>query len=113
MKINVRNEQGVTIIAPKGKITIGEGDVALRNAVSEALEAGAKNILLDLADVTTLDSSGVGEMVAAYTTVTNRGGRLKVCQMPSKIADILQITQLITVFEVYETADEAVSSFSS
>ena len=111
MKIEARNQGGVTILAPKGKITIGVGDVALREAVHEALEAGARNILIDLSGVTTVDSSGVGEMVSAYTTVTNRGGKLKLAQLPSKVADILQITQLITVFETFETVDEAVKSF--
>lgn len=112
MKIDVRNEQGVTIIAPKGKITIGVGDVALRQAVHEGLEAGARNILLDLGGVSTVDSSGVGEMVSAYTTVTNRGGKLKIANLPSKVADILQMTQLITVFDSFENIQEAIDSFS-
>ena len=111
MKIVVRNEQGVTILSLKGKITIGVGDVALRTAVNEALEAGARNILLELAGVTTVDSSGIGEMVNAFTTVTNRGGQLKLVSLPSKVSDILQITQLITVFEVFESESEALASF--
>ena len=112
MKIDVRNEQGVTIIAPKGKITIGVGDVALRQAVHEGLEAGARNILLDLGGVSTVDSSGVGEMVSAYTTVTNKGGKLKIANLPSKVADILQMTQLITVFDSFDNIQEAIDSFS-
>ena len=112
MKINVRHEQGVTILDPKGKITIGEGDVALREAVGEALEAGVKSILLNLSGVTTIDSSGIGEMVSAYTTVTNRAGHLKLCNLPPKVSDILQITQLITVFEVYDSEREALDSFT-
>ena len=112
MKIQVDNKDGVTILAPKGKITIGVGDVALRQAVHEALEAGARNILIDLGGVSTMDSSGVGELVSAYTTVTNRDGKLKLANLPSKVADILQITQLITVFEVYESVGEAVASFA-
>lgn len=111
MKIEARNEQGVTIISPKGKITIGAGDVALREAVHEALEAGARNILLDLAGVTTIDSSGIGEMVHAYTTVTNRGGKLRLVNMPSKVTDILQITQLITVFDSFDNLEEALQSY--
>ena len=111
MKIEARNEGGVTVISPKGKITIGVGDVALREAVHSALEAGARKILLDLAGVTTIDSSGIGEMVHAYTTVTNRGGKLKLVNMPSKVADILQITQLITVFDTYDTRAEALASY--
>ena len=111
MKIDVRNEQGVTIIQPKGKVTIGVGDVALREAVHEALEAGARKILLDLESVSTVDSSGVGEMVSAYTTVTNKGGQLKIVNLPSKVADILQMTQLIQVFDSFDDTQEAIDSF--
>lgn len=112
MKIPARHDQGVTILEPKGKITIGVGDVALREAVNEALEAGARNILVNLGGVTTLDSSGIGELVSAYTTVTHRGGKLKLYNLPSKVNDILQITQLISVFEVFEDEKEALGSFS-
>lgn len=111
MKIDVRQKRGVTILAPRGKITIGVGDVALRDAVHEALDAGGKNLLIDLEGVSTVDSSGVGELVSSYTTVTNRGGKLKLLNLPPKVSDILQITQLITVFEVFEDEEEAVASF--
>ena len=111
MKISARHEHGVTILEPKGKITIGVGDVALREAVGEALDAGAKNILVNLGGVSTIDSSGIGELVSAYTTVTNRGGKLKLYNLPPKVSDILQITQLITVFEVYDDEREAIESF--
>jgi anti-sigma B factor antagonist len=111
MKVNVRQREGVTILDLKGKITIGVGDVALSEAIHEALDAGATKILVNMADVSTIDSSGVGELVSAYTTATNRGGRLKLINLPSKVADILQITQLITVFEVFDDEDEAVASF--
>ena len=111
MKIMVRNEQGVTILGLKGKITIGVGDVALRSAVQEALEAGARNILLELGAVSTVDSSGIGEMVNAFSTVGDRGGALKLVNLPDKVSDILQITQLISVFEVYDNLEEALESF--
>lgn len=111
MKINVRQREGVTILDLKGKITIGVGDVALRDAIHQALDAGAKSILINLDDVTTIDSSGVGELVSSYTTATNRGGRLKLANLPPKVADILQITQLITVFDVYEDEEEAIAAF--
>ncbi len=111
MRVNVRQREGVTILDLKGKITIGVGDVALREAIHEALSAGAKKILVNLGDVSTIDSSGVGELVSAYTTVTNRGGKLKLLDLPPKVADILQITQLITVFDVFEGEDEALKSF--
>ncbi|MCZ6727199.1 MAG: STAS domain-containing protein [Acidobacteria bacterium] len=111
MQMTAQHREGVTIIYPKGKITIGMGDVALRDAVQEALNAGATKILINLKDVSTADSSGIGEMVAAYTTVTNRGGALKLCELPNKVTDVLQITQLITVFDVFESEDEAIGSF--
>jgi len=111
MKIGVRQRQGVTILEPKGKITIGSGDIALRDSVIEALDSGSRKILINLKDVSTIDSSGIGELVAAYTTVTNRGGKLKLVGLPPKVNDILQITQLVTVFEVMNSEEEAVDSF--
>jgi anti-sigma B factor antagonist len=111
MKIDSRQREGVTILEPKGKVTIGVGDVALRNAVHEAVGGGSKKILIDLSGVTTIDSSGIGELVAAFTTVTNRGGKLKLLHLPPKVQDIMQVTQLITVFEVFDDEDEAIASF--
>jgi anti-sigma B factor antagonist len=112
MKVNVRQRDGVTILDLKGKITIGVGDVALRNAVQEAINGGSTRVIINLKDVTTIDSSGVGELVSAYTTATNRGVKLRLENLPSKVSDILQITQLITVFDVYDTEDAAIRSFS-
>lgn len=111
MKIDKRVKGGVTILDVEGKITIGKGDVALRDAVQQALADGAKKILIELGRVSTIDSSGVGELVSAFTTVTNRGGKLKLVNLPPKVNDILQITQLITVFEVFDNEDEAIASF--
>ncbi len=111
MKITERKVGGVTVLDLKGKITIGVGDVALRQSVAEVLEAGSLNILLNMGGVTTMDSSGIGELVSTYTTVTNRGGKLKLLHLPPKVSDILQITQLITVFEVHDDEAEAVASF--
>jgi anti-sigma B factor antagonist len=112
MNIPSRTRDGVTILEPKGKITIGVGDIALREAVHAALDGGAKNILIDLQKVTTIDSSGIGELVSGYTTVTNRGGKLRLLNLPPKVQDILQITQLVTVFDIYDDEDEAVASFA-
>jgi anti-anti-sigma factor len=111
MKIDVQQRQDVTVLTPQGKITIGVGDVALRDAIHQALISGATKILVSLAQVTTIDSSGVGELVSAYTSVTHRGGRLKLANLPAKVQDVLTITQLITVFDVYETEAEALASF--
>ncbi|MGE0641444.1 MAG: STAS domain-containing protein [Thermoanaerobaculia bacterium] len=111
MKIEKRTRDSVTILDLGGKITIGKGDVALREAVQKTLTDGPTHMLINLNDVTTIDSSGVGELVSAFTTVTNRGGKLKLVNLPAKVNDILQITQLITVFEVFENEDEAIRSF--
>ena len=113
MEVKKREKGGATILDLKGKITIGVGDIALRNAVQEAMNAGTKNVLINMADVTTIDSSGVGELVSAYTTTMNRGAKLKLACLPNKVQDILVITQLITVFDVFDSEDEAVASFTA
>jgi len=113
MAINERKRDDVTILDLKGKITIGAAEEALREAVHRVLGAGAQKVLLNLKDVTTIDSSGVGELVSSYTSATNRGAKIKLANLPPKINDILTITQLITVFDVYDSEDEAVASFSS
>ncbi len=111
MKIETRERDGVTILDLKGKITIGVGDVAVRDAVESALEAGNHNILLNMEEVSTMDSSGIGEIVAAYTTVTNKGGKLRLYGIPPRVSDILQITQLVTVLDILDDEEEAVASF--
>ncbi|HVR42729.1 MAG TPA: STAS domain-containing protein [Thermoanaerobaculia bacterium] len=111
MKISSRNVNGVEIIKLEGKITIGSGDSQLREGITNAVKEGKNKILLDMRGVTTIDSSGIGELVGAYTTVTNRGGKLKLIGLPPKVSDLLQVTQLITVFEVYEDEKEAIASF--
>jgi anti-sigma B factor antagonist len=112
MNVNVRQNGDVTILDLKGKITIGSGDVALRNAVQEVMNSGTKKVLIDMQGVSTIDSSGIGELVSAYTTATNRGAKLKLFGLPAKVSDILTITQLITVFDVYDSEAEAVRSFA-
>ena len=111
MKVTVREREGVAVLDLEGKITIGVGDVAMREAVHAALDRGSRNLLINMSKVSTIDSSGIGELVAAYTTVSNRGGRLRLFGIPPKVNDILQITQLITVFEVFDNEDEAIASF--
>ena len=113
MEVKKRDKGNVTILDLKGKITIGAGEIALRNAVQDVINAGVKNVILNMKDVTTIDSAGVGELVSAYTTSTNRGAALKLANLPAKVQDILVITQLITVFDVFDSEDEAVASFSS
>jgi anti-anti-sigma factor len=111
MKVNTRNAGGVEIIGLQGKITIGAGDSQLRETITSALNEGKQKLLLDMGGVTTIDSSGIGELVGAYTTVTNRGGKLKLLHLPPKVTDLLQVTQLITVFEVYDDESQALQSF--
>jgi anti-sigma B factor antagonist len=111
MKATSRDVNGVEIIKLEGKITIGAGDSQLREVIGNAINAGKKNILLDMSGVTTIDSSGIGELVGSYTTVTNRGGRLKLLHLPAKLNELLHVTQLITVFEVYDSEADALGSF--
>ena len=111
MKANFRTAGNVEIISLQGKITIGAGDTQLREVINNAVNAGKTKILLDLSGVTTIDSSGIGELVGSYTTVTNRGGKLKLLHLPAKLNELLHVTQLITVFEVYEDEKEAIGSF--
>src|ERR1051325_561589 len=108
MKATSRDVDGVKIIKLDGKVTIGAGDTQLREVITTALDSGKNQILLDLSGVTTIDSSGIGELVGSYTTVTNRGGKLKLLHLPAKLNELLHVTQLITVFEVYEDEQEAV-----
>lgn len=111
MKSLIRDQGDVRVIELTGKITIGSGDVKLRELINAAIEEGKAKILLDLAGVNAIDSSGIGEMVACYTTVKKRDGQLKLLRMSPKINDILQVTQLITVFDVFETEADALASF--
>ncbi len=111
MKATSQTVDGVEIISLQGKITIGSGDTQLREVITNAVNAGKNKILLDLSGVTTIDSSGIGELVGSYTTATNRGGKLKLLHLPAKLNELLHVTQLITVFEVYENEAEAIASF--
>ncbi len=113
MKSNVREAGGVRILDLEGKITIGSGDVQLRQLVEESIAAGRSRILLNLRGVTHIDSSGIGEMVGCFTTVTRRGGKMKLVNLPPKINDILTVTQLITVFDVFDSEADAIASFAA
>jgi anti-sigma B factor antagonist len=112
MKFNVRQNGDVTILDLSGRITIGSGEEALRSNMQEILNSGAKKVVINMGGVTMIDSSGIGELVSAYTTATNRGTKLKLANLPAKVSDILTITQLITVFDVYDSEAEAVQSFA-
>ncbi len=111
MKATSHNVNGIEVIKLDGKITIGSGDQQLRDVIGNAVNQGNAKILLDMSGVTTIDSSGIGELVGSYTTVTNRGGKLKLLHLPAKLNELLHVTQLITVFEVYDNEQQAVGSF--
>lgn len=112
MKISTRQVDGVTILDLSGRITLGEGSVQLRDAVRDLLSKGHKHILLNLADVNYIDSSGIGELVSAFTTVRNQGGELKLLNLTKKVHDLLQITKLYTVFDIKDDEAQAIASFS-
>ncbi len=112
MKLKTRQVDGVTILDCSGRITLGEGSVQLRDAVRDLLAKGSKNILLNLGEVTYIDSSGIGELVSAFTTVKNQGGELKLLNLTKKVHDLLQITKLYTVFDVKDDESSAVASFA-
>ena len=111
LKVSTRQVDGVSIVDCSGRITLGEGSVVLRDTVKGLLSKGQKKILLNLGDVNYIDSSGIGELVSAYTTVKNQGGELKLLKLTKKVHDLLQITKLYTVFEVKDDEAAAVKSF--
>jgi anti-sigma B factor antagonist len=111
MKASTRQVNGVTVVDLSGRITLGEGSVILRDTVRDLVGKGNKKILLNLGDVTYIDSSGIGELVSAFTTVRNQGGELKLLNLTKKVHDLLQITKLYTVFDVKDDEAVAVSSF--
>jgi len=111
MKATVRQVDSVTVVDVSGRITLGEACKLLREVIREQLGKGNKSILLNLADVTYIDSSGIGELVSAYTAVSNQGGQLKLLNLTKKVHDLLQITKLYTVFDVHNDEAGAISSF--
>jgi anti-sigma B factor antagonist len=111
MKASTRQIDGVTVVDLSGRITLGEGSVVLRDTVRDLIGKGEKKILLNLGDVTYIDSSGIGELVSAFTTVRNQGGELKLLKLTKKVHDLLQITKLYTVFDVKDDETQAISSF--
>ncbi|HWX54985.1 MAG TPA: STAS domain-containing protein [Verrucomicrobiae bacterium] len=111
MKANIRPVDKVTIVDLSGRITLGEGSVVLRDAVRDLVSKGKTKILLNLGDVTYIDSSGIGELVSAFTTVRNQGGELKLLKLTKKVHDLLQITKLYTVFDIKDDEAEAVKAF--
>lgn len=112
MKINLRTIGEVHILDCSGRITLGQGTMAVRNKVLDILNMGGKKIVLNLADVNYIDSSGVGELVSSYSTVFNQGGQLKLLYLTKKIQEVLAITKLMIVFQVHNNEADSVASFA-
>ena len=111
MAISARRLDDVEILDLAGRITIGEGTLMLRDKIQNMLDVGQTKFLLNLADVDYIDSSGLGELVSSFTTVKNQGGALKLLSLTHRVRDLMQITKLLTVFDVYDDEPEALKSF--
>ena len=113
LTINVRESANVVILDLDGRITIGEAVTSLRDTIKEMLDGGQKSILLNLANVSYIDSTGLGQFVGSFATVTSRGGQLKLLNLQKKLQELMQITKLMTVFETYTSETAAVRSFAA
>jgi anti-sigma B factor antagonist len=113
MEIEQRNVGEIVILDLKGKVTLGEGDELLKDKVNSMVNQGHKKIILNLAAVPYIDSAGLGEIVRTYTTVSRQGGSLKLLNLTKRITDLLAITKLLTVFETYDSENDAIRSFSA
>ncbi|WP_263357432.1 STAS domain-containing protein [Acidicapsa ligni] len=111
LTIATRELDGVTILDLSGRITLGEGSVQLRDAIRELIGKGVKKVLLGLGDVNYIDSSGLGELVSAYTTAKNQGADVRLLNLTKKVKDVLQVTKLYTVFDIYDDEASAIASF--
>jgi len=112
MKAITRQVDSVNVVDLSGRITLGEGCSQLRELIRDLLAKGHKNILLNLGEVTYIDSSGIGELVSGFTAVSNQGGHLKLLNLTKKVQDLLQITKLLTVFDVHDDEAKAIASFA-
>jgi len=111
MKATNRQVDGVAVVDMSGRITLGEGSVVLRDTIRDLIGKGSKKILLNLGDVTYIDSSGIGELVSAFTAVRREGGELKLLNLTKKVHDLLQITKLYTVFDIKDDEATAIQAF--
>lgn len=111
MKIEIRTVGDVKILDCSGRITLGEGTMVIRNTVRDLLNNNDKKILLNLAEVNYIDSSGIGELVSTYTTANNSGGQFKLLNLTKKIQELLAITKLLTVFQAFDDEQAALASF--
>jgi len=112
LNISERQAGDITILDLSGKVTIGEGSIALRSTIRRLLGEGKSKILLNLGSVGYIDSSGIGELVSSFTAVNKEGGTLKLLNLTQKIQDLLAITKLLTVFDVFDSEADALGSYS-
>jgi anti-sigma B factor antagonist len=112
MKATNRQVEGVAVVDMSGRITLGEGSVVLRDTIRDLVGKGQKKILLNLGNVTYIDSSGIGELVSAFTAVRREGGELKLLNLTKKVHDLLQITKLYTVFDIKDDEATAIKAFT-
>jgi anti-sigma B factor antagonist len=112
VKLTTRQVGDVTVIDANGRITLGEGSSTFRDTIKDLTARGNKKLLVNLGDVSYIDSSGIGEMVSGFTSVANQGGELKLLNLNKRVKDLLQITKLYTVFEVFDDEAAAVRSFA-
>jgi anti-sigma B factor antagonist len=112
IKLNTRQVGDVTVVDVAGRITLGEGSSTLRDTLRDLVSKGQKKVLLNLGEVSYIDSSGIGELVSGFTTVTNQGGQLKLLNLTKRVKDLLQITKLYTVFDVHDDEAAAIRSFA-
>ena len=113
MEIDERTVGDVVVLDIKGRVQLGEGDEMLKDKVNSLLNQGRKKIILNLAEVPYIDSAGLGEVVRTFTTVSRQGGNLKLLNLTKRITDLLAITKLLTVFDTYDSEQDAVQSFSA
>ena len=113
LNINIRETAEAVILDLSGRITLGEPLAELRDSIREALAGDRKSILLNLADVSYIDSSGLGQLISSYATTTSRGGQMKLLNLQKRVNDLMQVTKLLTVFETYTSEEAALRSFAA
>jgi|SRR5215472_15397291 len=113
LKINTREVKDIIVIDLSGRITLGEAAAAVREEIHDEIGHGHRKLLLNLGDVSYIDSAGLGELTSAYTSVKNRSGELKLVNLTQRVHDLMQITKLYTVFDVYDDEKKAIASFAS
>ena len=113
VKLTTREVNDIVIIDLSGRLTMGEACAAVRDELRDQIDHGVRKLLFNLADVSYIDSAGLGELTAAYTSVRNRGGALKLLNLTKRVQDLMQITKLYTIFDIYDNEKQAFASFAS